>query len=204
MLGSTAMASLKARLNLRSSPVLAILSIVSLTTVTASRARSTATARGVKPTPPRSAKLLGFGGARGLIRDDGLRPFADRESSQREFCQLPKTCAAASTAPAKLAYSAGAAVVHLPGANVAVAQVRGPLGRQRILVFERRETVLGKHRHPGVVSGFLPDLVEPGGVAAEDQLLGGAIGVAERRKPAFLLHVLRNFEAAQRLDLPLR
>lgn len=55
-----------------------------------------------------------------------------------------------------------------------------------------------------VVSRFQPDLIELGGFAAEYQLLGGAIRVAERRKPAFLLHVLRNFEAAQRLDLPLR
>src|ERR1700722_2490097 len=109
-----------------------------------------------------------------------------------------------STAPAKLTYSAGAAVGHLRGANVAVAQVRWLLRRQRILVLERSETVLGKGRHPGVVSRFQPDLIEFGGVAAEDQLFGGAIGVAERRKPVFLLHVLRNFEAAQRLDLPLR
>src|SRR5436309_15774404 len=86
---------------------------------------------------------------------------------------------------------------RLGGANVAVAQVRGPLGRQRILVLERSETVRRKRRHPGVVSRFQPDLVELGGVAAEDQLLGGAIGVAERRKPVFLLHVLRDFEPAQ-------
>src|SRR5215207_1425694 len=108
---------------------------------------------------------------------------------------------AALTRPAR---SAGAAVEHLRGANVAVAQVRGPLGRQRMFVLERSETVLGKGRHPGVVSRLQPDLVEFGGVAAENQLLGGAIGVAERRKGVFLLHVLRNFEAAQRLDLPLR
>src|SRR5215218_6716394 len=107
-------------------------------------------------------------------------------------------------APAKLACSAGAAVRHLRGANVAVAQVRGLVGRQRILVLEQSETVLGKGRHPGVVSRFQPDPVELGGVAAEDQLLGRAIGIAERRKSVFLLHVLRNFEAAQRLDLPLR
>src|SRR5262245_28169383 len=110
----------------------------------------------------------------------------------------------ASTASAKLACCADAVVGHSRGANVAVAQVRGFLGRQRILILERSEAVLGKGRHPGVVSRFQPDLVELGGVAAEDQLLGGAIGVAERRKPVFLLHVLRNFEAAQRLDLPLR
>src|SRR5262249_60976999 len=108
------------------------------------------------------------------------------------------------TASAKLACAADGAVGHLRGANVAVAQVRGFLGRQRILILERSETVLGKGRHPGVLSRLQPDLVEFGGVAAEDQLLGGTIGIAERRKAVFLLHVLRNFEATQRLDLPLR
>src|SRR5207248_3200521 len=75
------------------------------------------------------------------------------------------------------------------GANVAVAQVRGLLCRQRILVLERGKTVRGKGRHPGSLSRFQPDLVELGGVAAEDQLLGVAVGAAERRKPVFLLHV---------------
>ena len=53
-------------------------------------------------------------------------------------------------------------------------------------------------------SRFQPNLKELGGIAAEDQLLGGAIGIAKRRKSVSLLDVLRNFEAAQRLDLPLR
>src|SRR5881394_1498656 len=74
------------------------------------------------------------------------------------------------------------------GANVAVAQVRGLLCRQRILVLERGETVRGKGRHPGILSRFQPDLVELGGVAAEDQLLGVAIGIAKRCKSVFLLH----------------
>src|SRR3990170_1180594 len=61
-----------------------------------------------------------------------------------------------------------ASIGRLASLNVAVAQVRVLVGRQRILVLERREAVLGKRRHPGVVSGFQLDLVEPGSVAAED------------------------------------
>jgi hypothetical protein len=112
----------------------------------------------------------------------------------------PGSCA--STAPAELARTAGA--VHSGGANVAVAQVRGLLRSLCVLVLERREAVLGKGGHPGVIGRLQLDLVKPGGVAREDQLLGCAVGVAERRKAVLLLHVLRDFEPAQRLDLPLR
>src|SRR6516162_6394033 len=91
----------------------------------------------------------------------------------------------------------------LTGANVAVAEVRGLRGLD-VLVLERREAVLGKGRHSGVIGGPHFDLVEPGRVAREDQLLDGAVGVAERREAVFLLHVLRDFEPAHRLDLPLR
>src|SRR5262249_28511759 len=88
-------------------------------------------------------------------------------------------------------------------ANVTVAQVRGLVGCLRVLVLERREAVLGKGRHL-VVSGLQLDLVEPRRIASEDLLLDGAVGVAERRKPILLLHVVRDFEPAKRLDLPLR
>src|ERR1700722_10960380 len=172
-------------------------------------ARSTATACGVRPTPHRSASSWSLAAIAGRLMMTAFfrlyiaslvnESFAIESEQERK-----NTCSRAATAPAKLACSAGAAVGHLRGANVAVAQVRGLIGRQPILVFERSETVLGKDRHPGVVSRFQPDLIELSGVAAEDQLLGGASGVAERRKPVFLLHVLRNFEAAQRHDLPLR
>src|SRR5437762_32422 len=40
-------------------------------------------------------------------------------------------------------------------------------------------------------------------VAAEDQLLDRAVGATERSKTIFLLHILRDFEPTQRLDLPL-
>src|SRR5258708_6973458 len=93
---------------------------------------------------------------------------------------------------------------HLGGANVAVAEVRGLLRSLYVVVLERREAVLGKGRHPGVIGRLHLNLVKPGCVASEDQLLGGAIGVAERRKAVLLLHVLRDFEAAQRFHLPLR
>ena len=71
--------------------------------------------------------------------------------------------------PAKLGRSAGAVVGHLRGANIAVAQVRGRLGSQRIPVLEGSETVLGKTGIL-VLSAAFRDLVELGGVAAEDQL----------------------------------
>src|SRR5260370_40607713 len=41
-------------------------------------------------------------------------------------------------------------------------------------------------------------------MAAEDQLVGRAVGAAESRKSVFLLHVLGNLEPPQRFDLPLR
>src|SRR5437868_12738977 len=92
----------------------------------------------------------------------------------------------------------------LTGANVAVAEVRGLARSLGVLVLERREAVLGKGRHPGVIGRPQLDLVEPGCVAREDRLLGATGGVAERCKAVLLLHVLRDFEPAQRLDLPLR
>ena len=46
--------------------------------------------------------------------------------------------------------------------------------------------------------------IEPCGVAAEDRGLDRALGRPQRREPVFLLHVLGNFEAPHRLDLPLR
>ena len=103
-----------------------------------------------------------------------------------------------------LRYESGGSLGPLGGANVAVAQVRGFLRRQRVLVLERREPVLRKGRHLGVISRFQLDFVEPACVAGEDQLLSRAVGIAERRKGILLLHVLRDFEPAQRLDLPLR
>src|SRR6266436_1258771 len=127
------------------------------------------------------------------------RSTAARSSSQVAY---PYPGSRASTAPAELACTAGA--VPLTCANVAVAQIRGLLRRLRVLMLERRETVLGKGRHTGVIGRPQLDLVEPGCVAREDQLLGGAVGVAERRKAVLLLHVLRDFEPAQCLDLPLR
>ena len=48
------------------------------------------------------------------------------------------------------------------------------------------------------------ELVEPRVVAAEDRVLDRAVGRAERRVAVFLLHVFRDLEPAQRLDLPLR
>src|SRR5260370_33392894 len=66
----------------------------------------------------------------------------------------------ASTAPAELACTAGA--VPLTCANVAVAQIRGLLRRLRVLMLERRETVLGKGRHTGVIGRPQLALVEPG------------------------------------------
>src|SRR5258707_3730921 len=97
-----------------------------------------------------------------------------------------------------------ATIGRLGGANVAVAQVRGLLGGRCVLVLERREAVLGKGRHFGVVSCLQLDLVEPSRIASEDQLLSGAVGIAERRKSVLLLHFFGDFEPAQRFNLPLR
>ena len=47
-------------------------------------------------------------------------------------------------------------------------------------------------------------LVQARRVLAEDRALDGAVGGAERREAVLALHVLRNLEPAQRLDLPLR
>src|SRR6516225_3606144 len=74
----------------------------------------------------------------------------------------------------------------LARANVAVAEVRGLLRGLGVLVLERREAVLGKGRHPSVVGRPHFDLVEPGRIAREDQLLGGAVGITERREAVFL------------------
>ena len=104
----------------------------------------------------------------------------------------------ASTAPAKFAHPAGAAVGHLRGANVAVAQVRGLLAASAYsFLSEARRS--SEKAGILVLSAAFSDLVELGGVAAEDQLLGGTVGIAERRKAVFLLHVLREFRAGAAL-----
>src|SRR5260370_41186846 len=68
-------------------------------------------------------------------------------------------------------------------ANVAVAQVRGFPGRERVLLLERREAVLGVGRHPGILGLLQRDVVHPRRVAGEDLLLGGAVGVAKGCEP---------------------
>src|SRR4030088_81686 len=85
--------------------------------------------------------------------------------------------------------------IQLLRPNVAVAQVRGFAGRERVLLLERREAVLGVSRHPGVLGLLQRDVVHPGRVAGEDLLLGGAVGVAKGCEPVLLLHVLRDFGA---------
>ena len=87
--------------------------------------------------------------------------------------------------------------------DVAVTQIRGLLGGELILALEGAQPVLGEGWHPDIVGGLEIDPVHAGRVAAEDQLLDRAIGATERRKTIFLLHILRDFEPAQRLDLPL-
>src|SRR6267154_2264848 len=89
------------------------------------------------------------------------------------------------------------------GSDVAVTQVRGLLGGELILALQGAQPVLGKGRHPGIVGGLEIDPVHAGRVAAEDQLLDRAVGATERSKTIFLLHILRDFESTQRLDLPL-
>src|ERR1700752_1866467 len=107
------------------------------------------------------------------------------------ICRSGPIFISGSAAPAELDRTAGA--VHLGGANVAVAQIRGFLRSLYVLVLERREAVLGKGGHAGVVGSLQLDLVKPGRVACKDQLLSGAVGVAKRRKAVPLLHVLRDF-----------
>jgi len=85
--------------------------------------------------------------------------------------------------PAKFTRHARHSQDHSSGANEPVAEVRWLLGCQRVLVLERREAVFGKGRHIGVVGCLQLDLVEPGCVAGEDQLLGGAVGVTSGAKP---------------------
>ena len=48
------------------------------------------------------------------------------------------------------------------------------------------------------------ELVVSGGVAREDRALDRTIGRPQRREAVLLLHVFRNLQPAQRLDLPLR
>src|SRR5439155_18162349 len=89
------------------------------------------------------------------------------------------------------------------GPDVAVSQIRGLLGGELILALQGGEPVLGKGWHRDIVGGLEVDPVHASRVAAEDQLLDRAVGATERSKTIFLLHILRDFEPTQRLDLPL-
>src|SRR5262245_32646541 len=84
--------------------------------------------------------------------------------------------------------------------HVAVAQVARRGAVLVILGLERREAVL-----PELLAGLNGlNAVELGVVAAEDRSLHRTVGRAERRIAELLLHVLRDLEPAQPLDLPLR
>src|SRR5271169_5458456 len=90
------------------------------------------------------------------------------------------------------------------GANVSVAQVRGLLGRELVLLLQLSELVLGVGWHRPRIGRLQVEAVEAGGVQAKNPLLDRAVGTAKWRKPVFLLHVFGDLEAPQRFDLPLR
>ena len=83
-----------------------------------------------------------------------------------------------------------------PG-HEAVATVRppGPIALVRVPV--QRDAVRRQVR-PAIVP------VQPRRGLAEDRALDGAVGRAERGEPVLLLHLLRDLEASEALDLPLR
>src|SRR5262245_39704523 len=85
--------------------------------------------------------------------------------------------------------------------HVAVAQMRRRLAILEVLVPHHGEAVL-VWADVGALRNV--EVVELGVGAAEDHVLERAVGGSERLEAVLLLHVLRDFEAAQRLDLPLR
>src|SRR5437660_6601172 len=96
--------------------------------------------------------------------------------------------------PPALGCSASADRVH----HEPVAEI-GPPRPFALVVRVRDRDAIGRELSPalGVV------LVEPRGVLAEDRPLHRAVGGAERRPAVLLLHILRDLEPPQRLDLPL-
>src|SRR5258708_7055981 len=90
------------------------------------------------------------------------------------------------------------------GPDVAVTQIRGLFRGELVLALQGGQPVLGEGWHPDIIGGLEIDPVHAGRVAAEDQLLDRAVGATEWSKSIFLLHILRDFEPTQRLDLPLR
>src|SRR5262249_23456798 len=87
--------------------------------------------------------------------------------------------------------------------DVTVTQVRRILCGKLILVLQAGQPILGIGRYPRLVGRLEIDPVQASGVGAEDQLLGGAIGAAKRRKAILLLHILGNLEPPHGFDLPL-
>src|SRR5260370_14957179 len=88
------------------------------------------------------------------------------------------------------------------GADVAVAQVRGFLCRELVLGLQLGQAILGIGRHRRVIGRLEVDAIEPSRIAAEDQLLGRAVGDAETRTTVFLLHYIVHLETPLTLVLP--
>src|ERR1700730_4829199 len=83
-------------------------------------------------------------------------------------------------------------------ANVAVAQIAAARPALYIIGLDFGKAVgLGKF-------GPFVEIVEAHRVFGKDAVLDRAIGWTQRLEPISLLHVLRYFETAQSLDLPLR
>ena len=82
--------------------------------------------------------------------------------------------------------------------HIIVAQIAAHAAGGKIFALELGETIVEMR----VSSGL--DAVEPRGIHAEDRALDLAGGGAERREAVFVLYVLRNFQAVQAFDLPLR
>src|SRR5437867_13385787 len=81
----------------------------------------------------------------------------------------------------------------------AVARVRARAARGETLRLDRGDLVGGD----AVLGHLGAQSVEARRVAAEDGALHGAVGGPQRLEAVLLLHVLRDLEPAQRLDLPL-
>src|SRR5262245_34897410 len=81
---------------------------------------------------------------------------------------------------------------------VAVAEIAARRSLSLVLDLDRGEPITSGQAGCGSMAE------DPESVAAEDRALDGAVGGAERAEAVTLLHVLRDLEPAQGLDLPLR
>src|ERR1700757_4469345 len=82
--------------------------------------------------------------------------------------------------------------------HIAIAQIAAARAVPRVIRFDFGEAV--GHGEPGMPV----EIVEPRRILSENRVLDRPVGWAQRLEGVALLHFLRDFEAAQSLDLPLR